>query len=152
KAAAARQAASAGWPEDPGQLRKSKKRSAELVCVADIPPAPRSSQDILGALFAGPRQPRATGEGSASRNGPVAEGKTLFASARHPIAEVIAQGFAEANRRDPDHRRDWYALVDGNNAQIDAINTEAARHRVRVPILIDFIHVVGYLWKAAGTF
>src|SRR5262249_31704895 len=52
KAAAARQAASAGWPEDPGQLRKSKKRSAELVCVADIPPAPRSSQDILDALFA----------------------------------------------------------------------------------------------------
>src|SRR5215470_3102192 len=65
KAAAARQAASAGWPEDPGQLRKSKKRSAELVCVADIPPAPRSSQDILDALFAGPHQPRATGEGSA---------------------------------------------------------------------------------------
>src|SRR5215470_7568374 len=152
KAAAARAAAACGWPEEAGQLRKSKKRSAELVCVADIPPAPRSPADILDALFPGTGQPRATGVGSASRNGPVAEGKTLFASAAHPIAQVIAEGFAEAQRRDPDHRRDWYALVDGNNAQIDAINTEAARHRVRVPILIAFIHVVGYLWKAAGTF
>ena len=152
KAAAARAAAASGWPDDPGQLRRSKKRSAELVCVADIPPAPRAPADILDALFPGTGQPRATAQPSASRNGPVAEGKTLFASAAHPIAEVIAQGFAEANRRDPDHRRDWYALVDGNNAQIDAINDQAARHQVKVPILIDFIHVVGYLWKAASTF
>ena len=50
KAAAAR-AAAGGWPDDPGQLRKSKTRSAELVCVADIPPAVRTPQDILAALF-----------------------------------------------------------------------------------------------------
>jgi hypothetical protein len=39
KAAQVRTAAAAasGWPEDPGQLRESRKRSAELVCVADIP-------------------------------------------------------------------------------------------------------------------
>ncbi len=164
KAAAARQAALSGCPEDPGQLRKSKKRSAELVCVADIPPAPRTCQDILDALFSGPGQrPRATGDSATgdsatrggtgrARNGPVAEGKTLFASARHPIAQVIAEGFAEAHRRDPQHRRDWYALVDGNNTQIDAITDQAAHHQVQVPILIDFIHVLGYLWKAAGSF
>ena len=47
KAAADRAAAAArsGWPEDPGQLRKSTKRSAELVCVADIPPVPRTAED-----------------------------------------------------------------------------------------------------------
>jgi hypothetical protein len=151
KAAAARAAAASGWPEDPGQPRKSKKRSAELVCVADIPPAPRTPQDILDALFPGPHQHPRGGTGRA-RNGPVAEGKTLFASAKHPIAKVIAEGFAEAQRRDPQHRRDWYALVDGNNAQIDAITAQTARYQVQVPILIDFIHVVQYLWKAAGSF
>jgi hypothetical protein len=151
KAAAARQATSGGWPQDPGPQRKSTKRSAELVCVADIPPTPRTPSDILDALFpTGNQRPR-TSDGRA-RNGPVAEGKTLFASARHPIAQVIADGFAEAHRRDPEHRRDWFALVDGNNAQIDAITAEAARHQVQVPILIDFIHVVQYLWKAAGSF
>jgi hypothetical protein len=154
KAAAARKAASDGWPEDPGQHRKSKKRSAELVCVADIPPTPRTPSDILDALFpTGHQRPHATHHGAVrARNGPVAEGKTLFASARHPIAQVVADGFAEAHRRDPEHRRDWFALVDGNNAQIDAVTAEAARHQVKVPILIDFIHVVQYLWKAAGSF
>jgi hypothetical protein len=50
-AKAARQPAASGWPDDPVGLRKSKKRSAELVCVADIPPAPRTAGDILTALF-----------------------------------------------------------------------------------------------------
>ena len=153
RAAAARAAAAGGWPDDPGQLRTSKKRSAELVCVADIPPAVRTPDDILAALFRDPSASRPRkDDGARARHGPVAEGKTLFASAKHPIAQVIADGFAEACRRDPGHRRDWYALADGNNAQIDAINAEAARHQVKVPILIDFIHVVQYLWKAAGSF
>ena len=46
KAARARQraAAASGWPEDPADLRKSKKRSAELAGIADIPPpAPQAT-------------------------------------------------------------------------------------------------------------
>jgi hypothetical protein len=151
KAAAARAAAATNWPEDPTDLRRSKKRSAELVCVADIPPVPRTKADILAALFADKPGPARQGD-RRGRPGPVAEGKTLFASAAHPIAQVIGQGLAEAHRRDPDHRRAWYALVDGNNAQITAINTCAAQYGVRVPILIDIIHVRQYLWKAAGSF
>ena len=42
--------------------------------------------------------------------------------------------------------------MDGNNAQIDAINARAAEYQVDVPILIDFIHITQYLWKAAGSF
>ena len=53
KAARARQraAAASSWPDDPADLRKSKKRSAELVGIADIPPAPRTPADIITALF-----------------------------------------------------------------------------------------------------
>lgn len=159
KAAADRAAAAAhgGWPDNPGQLRKSTKRSAELVCVADIPPVPRTAQDILAALFPTPSKPKPTpdkppGKPGRSRHGPIAEGKTLFASVKHPIAQVVADGFTEAHRRDPEHARSWYAIVDGNNTQIDAIRTCATKHQVTVPILIDFIHVIQYLWKAAGTF
>jgi len=154
-AARAKAAADSGWPDDPGDLRKSRKRSAELACVADIPPAPRTAADILAALFgaspgAGAAAP--AGSGTAGRHGPKAQGKTLFASARKPIAAVVGDAFAEAHRRDPGHARPWFAVVDGNNAQIDAVNALAARYQVKVPILIDFIHVVSYLWKAAATF
>jgi hypothetical protein len=147
-------AARSGWPEDPGQLHKSTKRSAELVCVADIPPVPRTTEDILAALFPAPGKApdKLPGKPGRSRHGPIAEGKTLFASVKHPIAEVVADGFAEAERRDPEHARTWYAIVDGNNTQIDAIRACAQQYKVQVPILIDFIHVVQYLWKAAGTF
>lgn len=63
-----------------------------------------------------------------------------------PVSSLSGQ------RRDPGHARPWFAVVDGNNTQIDAITACAAWYQVRVPILIDFIHVVQYLWKAAATF
>ena len=153
KAARARAAAAGGWPDDPGELRKSRKRSAELVCVADIPPAPRTAEDILTALFGTSRPAGGEDRDAArARHGPKAAGKTLFASARHPIPRVIAEGFAEAQRRDPGHARPWFAVVDGNNAQLDAISARAAEYQVKVPVLIDLIHVTQYLRKAAGSF
>jgi hypothetical protein len=42
--------------------------------------------------------------------------------------------------------------VDGNCAQIAAITALPAERQAEVPVLIDFIHVVQYLWKAAGSF
>jgi hypothetical protein len=151
KAAAARAKAKEGegWPEDPGDLRKSKKRTAELAAVADIPPAPRTAQDIVTALF-GPA--RAGQEEAKPEPGPKARGKTLFASARRPAADVIADAFAEAHRRDPGHERPWIAVIDGNCHQIETVKKLAAQHKVQVTILIDLIHVVQYLWKAAGSF
>jgi hypothetical protein len=105
--------------------------------VADIPPAPRTADDILAALFGKAPRPAA----APVPQGPKAEGKTLFASVRKPIPAVIAGAFAEADRRDPDRARPWIAVVDGNNAQIAAITSLAAERQVKVPVLIDFIHV-----------
>ena len=73
----------------------------------------------------------------------------MFASVREPIPEVIADAFAEADRRDPARERSWFSVVDGNNAQIAAIETQAAEYGVTVPILIDIMHVTHYLWGAA---
>jgi len=66
--ARAQAAAASGWPDDPGELRKSKKRSAELAAAADIPPArahPATSSPPYSApppplpavLTTGPRPP-----------------------------------------------------------------------------------------------
>jgi hypothetical protein len=148
--ARAQAAAESGWPDDPADLRKSRKRTAELAAVADIPPAPRTAEDILAALF-GPPRPR-SGDAPRPAPGPEAEGKTLFASVRRPAAEVIKDAFAEAHRRDPGLARPWIAVIDGNCHQIETVQTLAAEYQVKVTILIDLIHVVQYLWKAANTF
>lgn len=42
-------------------------------------------------------------------------------------------------------------LVDGNRSQIDAVEAEAAVRGVVVHIVLDFIHVLEYLWKAAWS-
>jgi len=60
--------------------------------------------------------------------------------------------FDEAERRDPARARDWVALVDGDNHQIRLVEAEAAARGARVTILIDLIHVLEYLWKAAWAF
>jgi hypothetical protein len=43
-------------------------------------------------------------------------------------------------------------LVDGNNHQIDRITTEARARQVDVAVVVDFIHVLEYLWKTAWWF
>jgi hypothetical protein len=67
-------------------------------------------------------------------------------------ADVIAGVFAEIDRRDPRHERQWLGLVDGNNHQIETFLTEAGKRGMDMPLLIDFIHVIGYLWKTAWCF
>jgi hypothetical protein len=42
-------------------------------------------------------------------------------------------------------------LVDGAEHQLDLIRAEAARRSVAIHIVIDFIHVLEYLWKAAWS-
>jgi hypothetical protein len=68
------------------------------------------------------------------------------------IPAVIAAMFDEAERRDPAHERTWVALVDGNRQQIDTIREQATARGVTVTVVIDFVHVLEYLWKAAWTF
>jgi hypothetical protein len=125
----------------PGE-KNGRKRMAELGCVYDCAPVPRTATDII-AHPGRPRSPAAA---------PAAAGKWLTTSITSDIPAVIAAGFAEAHRRDPVHERTWIALVDGNKQQIEAIEAEAARRGVQVTILIDFIHVLEYCWKAAWSF
>ena len=67
-AARARQAAESGWPDNPSELRKSRKRMAELAAVADIPPAPRTAGDIITALFGPARSSSSSGGRVPPRN------------------------------------------------------------------------------------
>jgi hypothetical protein len=128
-------------PRLSGQEQQNRKRMAEIGAVYDAKPAPRTPADILTSAAPPGHQPAPA---------PVARDKWLTASIVTAPAEVIKRVFDEAERRDPKHRRTWVALVDGANHQIERIRFEARKRRVKVTIVVDLVHVLGYLWNAAG--
>jgi hypothetical protein len=128
-------------PRLSGEEQQNRKRMAEIGAVYDAKPAPRTPADILTS---------AAPEGYQPAPGPVARNKWLTASIVNAPAEVIKRVFDEAERRDPKHRRTWVALVDGANHQIERIKFEARKREVKVTIVVDLVHVLTYLWNAAG--
>ena len=62
---------------------------------------------------------------------------------------MIGQVFDQATRRDPDQHRPWVALVDGNNHQLARVHAQAQARGVDLAIVVDFGHVLEYLWRAA---
>ncbi len=120
----------------PGE-KHGRKRMAELACVYDAVPVPRTPAGIITAPGKKKKQ-----KASGQRREPQAQGKWLTASVTGDIPAVIAAAFGEAGRRDPRHRRTWIALVDGSSTQIETVAAEAARCGVTVTVIIDFIHVL----------
>src|SRR5680860_1074660 len=122
--------------------KRNRKRMAEVGAVYTVVPVSRAATDVL-----------ASGDGTGERKAaPTAKDKWLTASVLDDAATVVAAVFDEAERRDPTHQRPWVALVDGNNHQIDRIHAEAARRELNVTTIMDFIHVLEYLWRAAWSF
>ncbi len=123
--------------------KNGSKRIAETAAVwYSLPPdgEPRTAQEVMRRPPGQrPRHPRACGRWYAC---------DIVSS----CADVVAGAFAEIDRRDPARQRQWIGLVDGNNCQIDAFRAEAAKRGMDMPLLTDFIHVIGYLWKAAWCF
>jgi hypothetical protein len=123
--------------------KRSRKRMAEVCAVYEVTPAQRTAADIL---------PATEQERQGARQAPEAKDKWLTASVTDDAAAVIRQMFAEADRRDPQHKRPWVALVDANNHQLDRITKEAKKRKLKVTILVDCVHVMEYLWDAAWCF
>jgi hypothetical protein len=126
----------AGTGEKPGH-----KRMAQTGCVFDVQVPggpPRTPEQVMGP--------------GSSASAPRAVSRWYVSDIIAGRDATIAAIFDEADRRDPGHRRTWIALVDGDNAQIQAIRDQAARRGITLTILIDFIHVLEYLWKAAWCF
>ena len=123
--------------------KRGRKRMAEVGAVYDITPIPRCPTDVL------PAEDTQRADATAA---PSARNKWLTASVVDDAATVVTAIFDEADRRDPNHQRTWIALVDGNVHQILRIQSEATNRNVTVTIIIDFVHVLEYIWKAAWSF
>jgi len=124
-----------------GTGEKGHKRMAETGCVFDvIAQQPRTPEQVMrGGPSRGTKPPRAQNRWY-----------TCDITAGRDV--TLGKIFAEADRRDPGHARTWIALADGDNYQLGLIQDQAAARGITPVILIDFIHVIEYLWKAACCF
>jgi len=124
--------------------KRNRKRMATVAAVYNIAPFVRTPEQIAGEMapvHAAERTPR-----------PRPEHKRVWASLEKSPEQVIEEEFQEGERRDPEHKKKWVAVVDGNAEQLRLLHTLARRHGVALTIVLDIIHVVEYLWKAAYVF
>lgn len=83
---------------------------------------------------------------------PRPEQKRVWASIEKPPEQVVAEAFDEACHRDPNRKKQWVALVDGNNALIRILRRIAKEKGIDLTIIVDIIHVIEYLWDAGRAF
>jgi hypothetical protein len=112
----------------PGE-KNGCKRMAELACVYDAVPVPRTPEEVIGTAAQNRRKNKAQArraKGTGKPQEPQARGKWLTVSVTDDIPAVIAAAFGEAERRDPAHRRTWVVLGSPRRRQQDA---DRGRHR-----------------------
>jgi hypothetical protein len=119
--------------------KKNAKRMAQVASIYDIAPHVRQVDEVM-------RELRPVGPVGAR---PRPFSKRVWASLDREPRDVVAELFREAERRDPEHHRPWVALVDGNAHQLSLIRAEIKRLGANATIIIDIIHVLEYLWRAA---
>jgi len=123
--------------------KPNRKRMAHVAAVYSLDKWPRSIVDVLHGLH----DPK---ERDAKRPRPV--NKRVWASLEHSGQEVIDAAFNEALRRDPERTRRWVVLVDGHRDQIKRVLRGARTAGVEIRIVLDIVHVLEYVWRAAYAF
>jgi hypothetical protein len=123
--------------------KPNRKRMAEVATVYSIDAWPRTLAEVLhGAHDAQDKAQR--------RPRPI--NKRVWASIVHEPERVIQDAFDEAHRRDPELQRRWVVLVDGNRDQLEHVKRAARATGVKITIVLDVVHVLEYLWRAAYAF
>lgn len=124
--------------------KNGRKRMATVAAVYDVAPYVRAPADVLQSLGPPRDEPRP--------KRPKPRDKRVWARIDKAARDVIDDVFAEALARDPQQKRHWVVLVDGANAQLRDIQRAAKQRKLQVTIIVDFVHVLEYLWRAAWSF
>jgi hypothetical protein len=125
--------------------KRHRKRMAQVAAVYTVAPYVRTVQDVLAEL-------RPLRDAAKDRDRPRPTNKRVWASVEKDADVVIRDAFDEALRRDPEKKRRWVVLVDGNRDQLRLVRNTARKLGVMITIIVDLIHVLEYLWKAAYAF
>jgi hypothetical protein len=124
--------------------KPNKKRMATVAGVYTVEPYRRTAEDVLRCMA-----PRNEKE---KPDRPKPESKRVWASLEKTPKEVIKEAFREARRRDWDGRKQWVALVDGNEPQLEILIKCFQDEGYHPMIVLDFIHVAERVWKAGMDF
>jgi hypothetical protein len=127
--------------------KPDRKRMATVAAVYTVGPHVRTAASVVAGL----RHLRPVENEAARPRPPRPENKRVWASVVRDIAPVVGQLFDEAQRRDPERKKRWLVVIDGDNKLRRAITNEAARRGVEVTVVLDFIHALEYLWKAGAA-
>jgi len=122
--------------------KKNAKRMATVATVYTIAPFVRQPEDLVAE----------NNSTRAKLPRPRPEEKRVWASLEKTQKEVIEEAFQEASYRDPAHKKNWVALVDGNKPQLRILRRMAKDKGLDLTIIVDIIHVVEYLWDAGRVF
>jgi hypothetical protein len=122
--------------------KANKKRMATVAVVFTRAPWVRTPQQVVESLFPTGRRPRGD-----APTPPRPENKRVWASLLKGKTAVIHEVAEEMERRDPSRSKTRIALTDGERAlQIQIDRT------LNVTLILDLIHVLEKLWKAAYVF
>ncbi len=120
----------------PGE-KANRKRMATVGTVYNIAPPVRSPEQIMGLDDTPSKAPR-----------PKPRHKRVWASVVQTLSQATPGLFAEALSRDPQQQHDWVMLIDGHCDQLKNIRASIRQLGLKVTLVLDFIHVLEYLWKA----
>ena len=124
--------------------KKGSKRMATVAAVYTVERFERTPEQVYSNIMqrlriVGLKRPRP-------------EQKRVWASLQKEPKQVIGEVFDEALGRDSSQQKQWIALVDGNKTQLDLLEEYAQKHSLQLTIILDLMHVLSYLWKAAHAF
>lgn len=125
--------------------KANKKRMATVAAVFTQQPRVRTPEEVVESLFRvglslvkeEPKTPRLR-----------PEGKRVWASLIKSKEELIREVRLEMALRDPDRTKTHVAVTDGERALQQGILKEFKDIR----LILDLLHVLGYLWKGAYVF
>ncbi len=122
--------------------KRDRKRMAQVASVYSVLPHPRNAASIIHKK----KEDNVHDLKAPARN------KRVWASVEHSSEDVIRDAFKEALQRDPEQKRKWVVVIDGQPSQRKIIERVAKELEVEITIVMDFIHVLEYIWKAAWCF
>ncbi len=125
----------------PGE-KKDRKRMAQVAAVYTVKTHMRTGESVMK---------RSEDDNVLPFRTPIRH-KRVWASVERDPEQVIEEAFFEALQRDPEQKREWVVLIDGLPHQIRLIEKVMKKLNVKASIVMDFIHVLEYLWKAAWCF
>ena len=131
-------------PMAPKKRRKHDKRMAIVTGVYLLEPHVRTANDVVGSLSRTPTQ-------GPKPKAPRPHDKTIAASVMKSQKAGIEAMFDEGDRRDPTHQRNVVVLVDGEEKQQAKIEKEAKSRGMSITMILDLIHALSYVWKAAAA-